>query len=167
MIYSKKFIFRFEILVRRIKDGLFYAILYLMKKIIIYTDGGSRNNPGIAGAGVYVVDEKGNELLTAKKYLGIKTNNWAEYEALILGLKKVLERFKENIKEIEVEVRMDSQLIVRQVNGVYRVKEPSLLEQFTKVVAFKNKFSKIIFIHIPRKENKEADRLANEAMDGI
>jgi ribonuclease HI len=137
-----------------------------MNKIIIYTDGGSRNNPGIAGAGVYVVDEKENELLTAKKYLGIKTNNWAEYEALILGLKKVKELLGDKIKQVEVEVRMDSELIVRQINGVYRVKEPSLLEQFVKVGDLKKDFSKITFIHIPRAENKKADKLANEAMDG-
>ena len=136
-----------------------------MEKIIIYTDGGSRNNPGVAGAGVYVVDEKGNEILKLKKFLGIQTNNWAEYEALILGLKRIKDEFGEKIKKISFEVRMDSQLIVRQINGVYRVKEPSLLKQFVKVNNLKASFSKIIFNHIPRSENKEADKLANEAMD--
>ena len=133
--------------------------------MIIYTDGGSRNNPGIAGAGVYITDEKGNELLTAKKYLGIKTNNWAEYEALIIGLEKAKTLLGSKIETTEVEIRMDSQLIVRQINGQYRVKEPSLKEQFIKVNNLKINFPKIKFVHIPRKENKEADRLANEAMD--
>ena len=133
--------------------------------IIIYTDGGSRNNPGIAGAGVYITDEKGNELLTAKKYLGVKTNNWAEYEGLILGLKEAKGLLEEKAETTEVEVRMDSQLIVRQLNGEYRVKEPSLKEQFMKVNNLKTDFPKIKFVHIPRKENKEADALANQAMD--
>ncbi|MBU1557584.1 ribonuclease HI family protein [Patescibacteria group bacterium] len=134
-------------------------------KIIIYTDGGSRNNPGIAGAGVYITDGEGNELMTAKKYLGIKTNNWAEYQGLIIGLEKAKELLGAKTKTTEVEIRMDSQLIVRQINGEYRVKEPSLKEQFIKVNNLKTDFPKIKFVHIPRKENKEADKLANEAMD--
>ena len=136
-----------------------------MKKIIIYTDGGSRNNPGIAGAGVYITDEDGAELLTTNKYLGIKTNNWAEYEALIIGLEKAKELLGENTTRTKVEVRMDSQLIVRQINGEYKVKEPALKEQFIKVNNLKTNFSNIKFVHIPRKENKEADKLANLAMD--
>ncbi|OGD67146.1 hypothetical protein A2442_01985 [Candidatus Campbellbacteria bacterium RIFOXYC2_FULL_35_25] len=136
-----------------------------MKKIIIYTDGGSRNNPGIAGAGVFISDEKGNELKKAKKFLGIQTNNWAEYEALIIGLEKAKGLLGSEIGNTEVEVRMDSQLIVRQINGEYRVKEPSLFQQFVKVNNLKVNFPHIQFVHIPRAENKEADRLANEAMD--
>ncbi|MBU4480004.1 ribonuclease HI family protein [Patescibacteria group bacterium] len=136
-----------------------------MKKIIIYTDGGSRNNPGIAGAGVFIADENGNELKKAKKFLGIKTNNWAEYEALIIGLEKAKYLLGSKINQTEVEVRMDSQLIVRQINGEYRVKEPSLFEQFVKVNNLKVNFPHIKFVHIPRAENKEADKLANEAMD--
>lgn len=136
-----------------------------MKKIIIYTDGGSRNNPGIAGVGVYIVDEKGNELQKTKKYLGIKTNNWAEYEALIIGLEKAKSLLGSEVEKVEAEVRMDSQLIVRQLNGEYRVKEPSLFEQFVKVNNLKMNFPKIKFVHIPRTENKQADKLANEAMD--
>ncbi len=137
-----------------------------MKKIIIYTDGGSRNNPGIAGAGVYITDGEGNELLKVKKYLGIQTNNWAEYEALILGLenaKKLLEN--QDSKEIEIEVKMDSELIVKQINGEYKVKNPELAEQFVKVTNLKTHFPNIKFTHIPRRENGEADALANQAMD--
>lgn len=136
-----------------------------MKKIIIYTDGGSRNNPGIAGAGVFITDEKGNKLKTVKKFLGIKTNNWAEYEALILGLEKTKSLLGAKTKNTEVEVRMDSQLVVFQLNGEYRVKEPSLFEQFVKVNNLKMHFHNIKFVHIPRAENREADKLANEAMD--
>ncbi len=136
-----------------------------MNKIIIFTDGGSRNNPGIAGAGVFITDEKGNELKTAKKFLGIKTNNWAEYEALILGLENAKKMLGIEAKNTEVEVRMDSQLIVRQLNREYRVKEPSLFEQFVRVNNLKVNFPNIKFVHIPRAENREADKLANEAMD--
>jgi len=136
-----------------------------MKKIIIYTDGGSRNNPGIAGAGVYITDEKGNELKKSKKYLGIRTNNWAEYEALIVGLEVAKKLLGEKAKNTEVEIKMDSELIVKQLNGQYRVKEPSLFEQFVKVNNLKINFPNISFNHIPRAQNKEADKLANEAMD--
>ena len=136
-----------------------------MNKIIIFTDGGSRNNPGIAGAGVYITDGEGNELKKTKKFLGIQTNNWAEYEALILGLETAKKLLGENLKKTDVEVRMDSELIVKQLNGEYRVKEPSLFEQFVKVNNLKINFPNIKFTHIPRAKNGEADKLANEAMD--
>lgn len=136
-----------------------------MKKIILYTDGGSRNNPGDAGIGVFVADEKGNELKKVKKFLGTQTNNWAEYEGLIVGMETLKKMFGSGTKNINVEVRMDSQLIVRQLNGEYRVKETSLLKQFVKVNNLKIDFPHINFVHIPRAENKVADRLANEAMD--
>jgi ribonuclease HI len=136
-----------------------------MKKIIIYTDGGSRNNPGIAGAGVYITDADGNEIKKIKKFLGIQTNNWAEYEALILGLEGVKKILGKNSKSTEIEVRMDSELIVKQMKGEYRVKQPALFEQFVRVNNLKVDFSNIKFVHIPRAKNGEADKLANEAMD--
>ncbi|AKM83855.1 TPA: ribonuclease H [Candidatus Campbellbacteria bacterium] len=134
-------------------------------KIIIYTDGGSRNNPGIAGAGVYITDAEGNEIKKIKKFLGIQTNNWAEYEALILGLEGVKKILGKNSKSTEIEVRMDSELIVKQMKGEYRVKQPALFEQFVRVNNLKVDFSNIKFVHIPRAKNGEADKLANEAMD--
>lgn len=136
-----------------------------MKKIIIYTDGGSRNNPGIAGAGVYITDADGNEIKKIKKFLGIQTNNWAEYEALILGLEGAKKILGKNSKSTEIEVRMDSELIVKQMKGEYRVKQPALFEQFVRVNNLKVDFSNIKFVHIPRAKNGEADKLANEAMD--
>ncbi|OGD68615.1 hypothetical protein A3I18_01930 [Candidatus Campbellbacteria bacterium RIFCSPLOWO2_02_FULL_35_11] len=137
-----------------------------MKKIIVYTDGGSRNNPGIAGIGVFITDEKGKVLKKAKKFLGIQTNNWAEYEGVIFALETLKQMFGSKTKDLDIELRLDSQLVERQLNGIYKIKEPSLFEQFVrvnnlKVVGFPN----IKFIHIPRKENGEADKLANEAMD--
>ena len=134
-------------------------------KITIFTDGGSRNNPGMAGAGVFIMDEKGKELKKVKKFLGIQTNNWAEYEALILGLETAKKLLGEKTKSTEVEIKMDSELIVKQLNGQYRVKEPSLFQQFVKVNNLKINFPNISFNHIPRAQNKEADKLANQAMD--
>jgi len=143
---------------------LIYDILRnVMQKIIIYTDGGARNNPGPAGAGAIIFDESGKVLKEASKYLGERTNNWAEYEAVILGFEaaKAL-----GLKDREIEFRLDSQLVQLQLTGEYRIKEPTLFEQFVKIHNFQIKdFKNVTFTHIPRKENGEADRLANEAMD--
>ncbi|MFH0846171.1 MAG: ribonuclease HI family protein [Patescibacteria group bacterium] len=137
-----------------------------MKKITIFTDGGSRSNPGIAGAGAVIFDDEGNELISASKFLGIKTNNWAEYEAIILGLEKAQELFGGKLKGMEVEMKMDSQLVQRQLKREYRIKEPTLQQQFIRVNNLLiDSFPKITFTHIPRAENKRADELANEAMD--
>ncbi len=136
------------------------------KKIKIFTDGGSRGNPGIAGAGAVVYDEEGNEIRTVSKFLGKKTNNWAEYEAVILGLELAYKHFKKETKEIEFEIKMDSQLVQRQLKGVYKIKEPTLKEQYLRIHNLIVKyFPNIKFVHIPREENKRADELANIAMD--
>ena len=134
-----------------------------MSKLIIYTDGGARNNPGPAGAGIVAYDGE-RRLFELKKYLGDnRTNNWAEYEALILAL---TEAKKRGLVGKEVEIRMDSELIVRQMTNEYQVKEETLWPQYMKVhnllVAH---FPNTRFVHVPREENKEADRLVNEAID--
>lgn len=138
-----------------------------MKKIIIYTDGGARGNPGPAGAGAYIIDESGKEIKGVSKFLGVKTNNYAEYEAVILGLselKKIIS--KEERKNISVEVRMDSELVARQLSGKYQIKEETLFPLFIKIWNMKvADFPEISFTHVPREKNKQADRLANEAMD--
>ena len=133
-----------------------------MTKILIYTDGGARNNPGPAGAGIFAL-EGDRKLFELKKYLGEQTNNFAEYEALILAL---TEAKKRGLAEREIEVRMDSELIVRQMTNEYQVKEETLWPQYMKVhnliVAH---FPDAKFVHVRREENKEADRLVNEAID--
>lgn len=134
-----------------------------MQKIIIYTDGGARGNPGPAGAGVVIYD--GERVITeVKKFLGDRTNNSAEYEALILAL---TEAKKRGLVRREIEVRMDSELIVKQMNNEYQVKEETLWPHYMKVhnllVAH---FPNVKFVHVPREENKEADRLVNEVLDG-
>jgi len=132
-----------------------------MTKILIYTDGGARNNPGPAGVGVVIQD--GAKSIELKKYIGEQTNNFAEYEALILAL---TEAKKRGLAEREIEVRMDSELIVRQMTNEYQVKEETLWPQYMKVhnliVAH---FPDAKFVHVRREENKEADRLVNEAID--
>lgn len=138
-----------------------------MGKIVIYTDGGSRGNPGPAGAGVVVTDGKGNIIKKYSNFLGVKTNNEAEYEAVIFGLQKIKALLgKEKIKNMEVEFRLDSQLIARQLNGKYKIEEERLFPLFIKIWNLKMDFGSIKFSEIPREKNKEADRLANEAMDG-
>lgn len=139
-----------------------------MEKIIIYTDGASRNNPGQAGAGAYITDADGNMLKECTRALGIATNNFAEYEAIILGLENVKKMYGEKkVKELDVEVRMDSELAQRQLTGVYQVKEPTLWPQFMKIWNLKvASFPHVRFVHIPREKNTEADRLSNEAIDG-
>lgn len=131
--------------------------------IVIYTDGGARGNPGPAGAGV-VAHEEGRELFALKKYLGDhKTNNWAEYEALILAL---TEAKKRGLTGRAIEIRMDSELIVKQMSNEYQIKEETLWPQYMKVhnllVAH---FPQTTFVHVRREENKEADALVNKAID--
>lgn len=139
-----------------------------MEKIIIYTDGGSRGNPGPAGVGVVIADEKGKIIKGYSHFLGVKTNNEAEYEAVIFGLRKIKALLgKEKIKNTEIEFRLDSQLIARQLNGQYKIEEEKLFPLFIKIWNLKINFGLISFTEIPREENKKADRLANEAIGGI
>lgn len=140
---------------------------FCMKKMILYTDGGARGNPGPAGAGAYITDGEGNWIGSVSKFLGVRTNNWAEYEALILGLEAIKRKVPEKERKgVSIEVRLDSELITRQLNNIYQVKEESLFPQFIKVHNMRVKdFPLMTFTHIPREKNEEADRLANEAMD--
>ncbi|MEX0910273.1 MAG: ribonuclease HI family protein [Candidatus Paceibacterota bacterium] len=139
-----------------------------MKKIILNTDGGSRGNPGIAGAGVAILDDKGEVLKTASKFLGQMTNNEAEYEALIFGLETVRKFLgKDKLKQTELEVRLDSELVKKQLTGEYQVKEERLWRYFMCISNLRvSEFKNIKFTHVLREKNKLADKLANEAMDG-
>ena len=133
-----------------------------MNKVIIYTDGGARNNPGPAGAGVVIID--GKKTIEFKKYLGDKqTNNWAEYEAVACALH---EAKKHGLAGRTIEIRMDSKLVVEQILGNWKIKEPTLKPQAAKVRALlASDFPKYHFVHIPREDNAEADRLVNEVLD--
>lgn len=138
-----------------------------MKKIIIYTDGGSRGNPGKAGIGVVFANEKGQVVKSYGEYLGDKlTNNEAEYQALIFALKKFKAVFgKQLAKNSEIEVRSDSELMVKQMNAEYKILDEKIQKLFLEVWNLKLDFKSVKFKVIPREKNKEADRLANEAMD--
>ena len=135
-------------------------------KINIYTDGGSRGNPGPSGIGV-VITQEGQILKKYGEFIGNATNNQAEYEALIFALEKAKLLFgKKKAKEMEIDVFMDSELIVKQLNHEYKIKEKDLQLLFLKVWNLILDFKKISFNHIPREDNKEADKLVNQALDG-
>ena len=134
--------------------------LFDVSKIIVYTDGGSRNNPGPAAIGIVIADKEYGE------YIGEKTNNQAEYEAVVFALKKVKQLVgKKKAKEAEIEVRLDSELVVNQLAGEYKIKEPELQPLFLKVWNLRLDFKKIIFRYIPREENRRADKIVNEMLD--
>lgn len=129
---------------------------------MMYTDGGSRNNPGPAAVGVY--------LETLRKqyghYIGERTNNEAEYEAVVFGLNKIKQLVgKDKIKNIEVEIYLDSEFVERQMNHRYKVREPELQKLFLEVWNLMIDFGSVKFYHIPREKNKVADKLVNQALD--
>lgn len=132
--------------------------------IRIFTDGGSRGNPGPAGAGGALYDGDA-EVGSVSKFLGVQTNNVAEYEALRLSLEKACEIFGQPVSQ-EVHIYMDSELIVKQMKGEYRVKDAKLQVIHKKVKDILTaSFSHVSFHHVRREENTRADALANEAMD--
>lgn len=126
----------------------------------IYTDGGARNNPGPAGIGIVIYDEQNKILKTYKEYIGIATNNDAEYRALTKALTLAAEITKD-----ELDIYLDSELVVRQLNGIYKVKEPRMKALFDEVRVLSMGFKNIKYTHIKRGLNKLADSLVNEAID--
>lgn len=126
----------------------------------LFTDGAARGNPGPAGAGAVLCDAKGGVREELCEYLGETTNNIAEYRALLLGLKKAVA-----LGSTEIEILADSELMVRQLNGEYRVKNEGLRPLFQEAVRLLKRFKKYSIKHIDREQNYEADRLANRAID--
>ena len=138
-----------------------------METIITFTDGGARGNPGPAGVGVYITKEDGQLVREVKQAIGNATNKFAEYYAVMLALQTLKQIFGKDTKEKCFEMRLDSELVKKQLNGEYQIKEPGLVPMFIEIHNLRvSSFPNIIFTHIPREKNKEADRLANEAMDG-
>jgi len=129
-------------------------------KVNIYSDGGARGNPGPAAIGVYIEDKAGKKIKSISRYIGETTNNQAEYQAVLAGLAYV-----KDLKPEEVTCYLDSELVVKQLNGEYKVKDPDLAEQFIKVWNLQHEFKKIEFKHIRREKNKRADMLVNLALD--
>src|SRR3989344_801870 len=130
------------------------------KKLVIFTDGGSRGNPGPSAIGVLIGDKQYAE------QIGVKTNNEAEYEAVVFALKKTKALLgKETIKKAEVELKSDSELLIKQLNGEYKILDEKIQPLFLKVWNLKIDFGKLKFTIIPREKNKLADQLVNEALD--
>lgn len=130
------------------------------KALFLFIDGAARGNPGPAGIGVVVRDKTGRVVKEFNKYLGEATNNVAEYSALIFGLQEVMIQ-----RADEVVINLDSELIVRQLRGEYRVKTESLKPLFDQALHLLGGFKRFEIKHIKREENKAADRLANKAIN--
>ena len=139
----------------------------MKKKLVLHTDGGARGNPGPSGAGAVGYDETGKTVKETSKNLGRQTNNFAEYAAVVLGLEMIAKHFgKAQCKNLVVLVRMDSELICKQLNNEYQIKEETLFPLYIQVHnLLVSTFPSVTFEHVPRKDNAHADRLANEAMD--
>jgi len=135
-------------------------------KYVIYTDGGSRGNPGPAGVGFVICSDKGEALKKHGEAIGQATNNEAEYQALILALKKIKALFgKDKMKTAQIEIRMDSELIVSQLNHKYKIEDAKLQPLFLQAWNLLTDFGQYNFVAIPREQNSEADRLVNQALD--
>ena len=126
----------------------------------LYADGASRGNPGEAGVGAVIADSHGRTVKELKYFLGVASNNDAEYQAAILALEKAYE-----LGAKRVALHLDSELVVRQLKGEYRVREPHLKDLHRKAMEALNRFSRYSILHISREENRRADQLANEAID--
>lgn len=134
-----------------------------MKSFILYTDGAARGNPGPAGAGWCICEAKGKVLAEDKKYLGEQTNNQAEYQALLLGLEGV-QKFG-RAQEINLKIYADSELLVKQIQGEYKVKNEGLKPLFRQAILTLSQLGGYTIKYVPREANSDADRLANEAID--
>ncbi len=138
----------------------------ILDKLIIHTDGGSRGNPGPAAIGVAFVNAAGHPTKHYAKAIGTKTNNEAEYEAVLFALQKARALFgKAKIRAMDIEVRMDSELVARQLNAEYKIEEERLWPLYMKIWNTRLDFGELTFRHVPRGQNREADRLVNEALD--
>ena len=130
-------------------------------KLVIYIDGGARGNPGPAAIGV-VAGQK-----SYQERIGSATNNVAEYKAAIFALKKAKQLLGKEKSKSEVEIRTDSELLYKQLNGQYKIKNKELQPLFIEVWNLQQDFKKVKFIHIAREENRLADRLVNQALDTL
>ena len=135
----------------------------MLSKINVHADGGSRGNPGAAAIGIVIFDDNKNKLEAHKECIGNATNNVAEYRALLKALQLAAKHTRK-----EVHIFMDSELIINQMNGIYKIKSPEMLELFQEVKNYERTFTKVVYNHV-RRENKFqmiADKLVNEALEG-
>jgi ribonuclease HI len=132
----------------------------LEQEWLVMVDGAARGNPGPAGCGAVICDDKGAVVRELSRYLGHATNNVAEYEALVMGLEALIE-----LKRNRIVVQSDSQLLVRQLNGEYRVKDEKLRLLYQRAIGLLRQFGSYRIVHVRRELNKAADRLANRGID--
>ena len=128
---------------------------------LAYSDGASRGNPGPAAIGAVIYDPEGREVYRLARRLGVATNNEAEYRAAIAALEATLA-----LGASRVELRMDSELVVRQMSGRYRVRNPRLARLHARMLALRQRFDEVVVRHVPRTENQLADALASQALRG-
>jgi len=137
-----------------------------METITIHTDGGARGNPGPAAVGVYITNKKGEVVKEVKQAIGNATNNFAEYYAVAVALDALKQLYGKKTKEMEFVLKLDSELVKKQLNNEYQIKDPGLVPLFIQIHNLRvSGFPHITFTHVPRNQNKEADRLVNEALD--
>ncbi|MGE5219688.1 MAG: ribonuclease HI family protein [Chloroflexota bacterium] len=131
-----------------------------IKQWLLMVDGAARGNPGEAGCGAAILDENGTLVQEMSRYLGRSTNNVAEYEGLLMGLETLLQLGQKNII-----VQSDSELMVRQLNGIYRVKDEKLKVKYQRAMDLLRQFDSYRIVHVRRESNRLADRLANQGID--
>ena len=133
-----------------------------VNKVIINADGAARGNPGPAAIGATIKDETGNLIARISKRIGVTTNNQAEYRAIITALEKAI-----NLGAKHVALKSDSELVVQQINGRYKIKNAALRPLYQEVVKLTGSLESITVSYVPRTRNAEADKLANKALDEI
>jgi len=132
------------------------------KELVIHVDGASRGNPGQAGCGIFIQDKEGRVVKRVRRKLGIATNNVAEYSALVTALEQA-----RSLGATTVSIFADSELMVKQIKGQYKVKNEGLRPLYVKAIAIIDEFENFRITHVLRARNKDADKLANEAIDGV
>ena len=132
------------------------------KSLNIFIDGAARGNPGPAGIGVVITDSSNNIIKELCKYIGEATNNVAEYSALIFGMEEVVA-----LGANELTINTDSELLAKQLGGEYKVKNDKLKKLYSKVIKLLDSFQEVSVNNIPREKNKDADKLANKAIDDL
>ena len=132
-----------------------------IKRVVIFTDGAAEPNPGPAAIGAIIKDKQGRLITTIARSIGRATNNQAEYKAIIAALEHAI-----TLGANQVEIHSDSELVVRQINGEYRVKKATLKPLYQQVKQLQSRLKSFTITHIPRQQNTEADNLANKALNG-
>lgn len=133
-------------------------------KLVIFTDGASRGNPGLASYGFTISDEKGKLVYEEGKYIGVTTNNVAEYTAVLEAFKYLKKKYEE---KLQVNLFADSRLVVEQLSGRFKIKNPNLKILFDQIKILEMEIGSVSYTHIPREKNLKADSLANKALDTL